>query len=527
MIVRGEGMTVLDVYQVAVHRDKVELDPAQLTKVESANQRIQRWGQERHPIYGVNTSFGEMTHIIIPPQFKSLLQENLLRSHAAGGGAAFGDAAVRSMMVCRLNCLMKGYSGVSPAAVHLLAEMLNRGIHPIIPEQGSLGASGDLAPLAHLALPLIGDGMVRVDGRVRKSAEVLAEQGLEPLQLGFKEALALINGTSAMTGTASLALVHAFKLLQLELLASADFVQCLRGSTRAYEARGHELKNHHGQMFVAGVLRRLLEGGELARDHRDLMREIYQETAQSDDVVNTTTYLQQAYSLRCIPQILGPAVDSLLFCRRIVEEEINSCNDNPLIFDHPEETFHGGNFHGQYVAMACDFVSIAVAEIGVLAERQVNRLLDPYLNGTLPDFLAGGQTGLNCGFAGGQYLATSVASENLDLAAPSSIKSIPSNGGNQDVVSMGLIAARKSLRLCEHVTTIESVLVSSCLQAAHLIGPEKFNAPIREWHDQFAKIAGRYDDDFPLHEMFDAVRGFLTSPECWSLLDRFVAPDLH
>ncbi|MFN0085042.1 MAG: tyrosine 2,3-aminomutase [Blastocatellia bacterium] len=516
----GEDLTAHDVHRIAVGGEKITLDPAGLRRVKASYDRVQEWGQAKHPVYGVNTGFGELVQVIIPPQHRSTLQKNLLRSHAAGGGPPFPEEIVRAIMVARLNCLMKGYAGVSPQAVEMMRHFLNRGIHPVVPQQGSLGASGDLPPLSHLALPLIGLGSVRVrGGEPRPSAEVLREENLTPLEPGFKEALALINGTSAMTGAASVALVRARKLLQLAVLVSADFLQCLGASTRAFDHRGNALKNHEGQIRVARALRHLLSGSELTFDHRDLMNLLASRTDGQDEVVETKIFLQHAYTLRCVPQILGPVADTLDFCQRLIEEEVNSCNDNPLIFETAEEAFHGGNFHGQYVSMGCDCLNIAVTEIGVLAERQLNRLLDPHINNNLPAFLASGNSGLYCGFEGAQYLATSVASENLDLAAPASINTIPSNGQNQDIVSMGLIAARKSLQLCENVTTILSVLTAACYQASHFIGPEKFNSPIRQLHEDLAARFGLYKDDFPISDLIPDVRTYIQSDRCWSMLD--------
>jgi tyrosine 2,3-aminomutase len=529
MNITGDGLSISDVYEVAVKGALVELDENQLLAVKQSYDRVQEWGAARYPIYGVNTGFGELAHMIVPPQFRSELQYNLLRSHAAGIGATFPDEVVRAIMTVRLNCLMKGYSGVSPRSLELLQHFLNRHIHPLIPQQGSLGASGDLSPLSHMALPLIGDGCVRVGGVVRRSAEVLEEENLQPITAGFKEALALINGTSAMTGAACIALVKAYRLLKLALLASADFLQCLSGSSRALDDRGHVLKNHFGQIAVARTLRELIADSSLIREHRDLMKTISKQSGDSDDVVDASVFLQHAYTLRCIPQILGPVLDTLNFCRRLVEEEVNSCNDNPLIFETPEESFHGGHFHGQYVAMSCDFLNIALTEIGVLAERQLNRLLDPHLNGDLPAFLADGRTGLFCGYEGAQYLATSIASENLDVAAPASIKSIPSNGQNQDVVSMGLIAARKSLQLCENVSTILTVLVAGCCQASYFIGQEKFNPTVKQFHQELSATAPRYRDGFPISQMLDQVRQFVNSEQfCTDLDERidFDAQDL-
>jgi len=511
MLITGNRLSISDVIRVASEYEPVTLDTERLADVAATFDRVQRWGEARQPIYGVNTGFGELVHVIIPPECKTELQCNLLRSHAAGYGDHFPDESVRAIMLARLNCLMKGHSGTSPQAVVLLSEFLNRRIHPVIPQQGSLGASGDLAPLSHMALPLIGEGEVRFEGRIRQSADVLAENGLKPVSLGFKEALSLVNGTSAMTGVACIAIGKAYSLLRLALLASADFVQCLEGSTRAFDNSGHALKNHAGQVEIAGAIRQLLAGSGLTCEHADIMRAIQARTGASDAVADTELYIQNAYSLRCIPQILGPVLDSLKFCFSMVTEEVNSCNDNPLFFEEPEETFHGGNFHGQYMAMACDFLTISVAEIGVLAERQLNRLLDPHLNGRLPAFLANGEAGLFCGYEGGQYLATSIASENLDLAAPSSVKSIPSNGSNQDVVSMGLTSARKCIRVCENVGTILSVLVGACHQAKEFLDVKKFSPPIRQLHAQLSTIVEPYRDDVPLSKVISKVRDFTMS----------------
>lgn len=513
MKISGENLSIFDVYNIAFGGETVELDQEQLAKVAATYERTQAWGAEMHPIYGVNTGFGELTHIIVPAQFKSELQSNLLRSHAAGGGEPFAEEIVRAIMVARLNCFMRGYSGVSVHAVQLMAEFLNRRIHPLILQQGSLGASGDLAPLSHMGLTLMGEGFVYVDGKLRETAEVLRQEGLKPLELGYKEALALANGTSAMTGGSCIALVKAWRLLKLSVLATASFVQCLRGSTRPFDARGHILKNHSGQCAIASALRGLLAESGLTREHGDIMKAIVQEVSQSENVVDTDVYLQDAYTLRCVPQILGPVLDTLNTCQKIVEEELNSCNDNPLIFNTPQEIFHGGNFHGQYVAMYADFLNIALTEIGVLAERQLNRLVDPHLNNKLPPFLAHGGAGLFSGFEGVQYLATSIASENLDLAAPASVKSIPSNGGNQDVVSMGLIAVRKSLRLCENISTILSVLVAACYQSSHFLNEELFSQPTRQLYQKLSQIVSLYHDDVPMYQHIERVRDLLLS-EC-------------
>lgn len=455
-----------------------------------------------------------MVHISIPARFEKELQENLLRTHAAGAGPLFPDEVVRAMLVSRLNCLSKGYSGISVEALELMAEFLNRGIHPVVPQQGSLGASGDLAPLSHLALPLIGEGRVRFRGEIVDSANLLAKHGLRPVRLGYKDGLALINGTSAMTGAASLALVRAERLLRLTLWASASFIQIMRGSTRAFEKRGHALKNHQGQAAVAEVISELLTGSAMTMEHEEVMRLIRK--VSGDRPADAGNYLQNAYTLRCVPQIL----DTMRYCRGILEDELNSCNDNPLIFESPETIFHGGHFHGQYVAMSSDFLNIALTEVGVLAERQLNRLLDPHLNKAYPAFLALGDQGVFSGLQGAQYLATSIASENLDLAAPASIKTIPSNGQNQDVVSMGLIAARKSLQLVDNVHTIVSVLIAAVYQASAITGVEQFSLGVRSLLELLKTKTPAYRDEGMASDFLAVIREFSNSDEVDDLLPR-------
>lgn len=523
IVLDGHGLTPEQVLDIALDGRPVGLSEDSLEKVRGTFERVQEWGTNRVPIYGVNTGFGELAHVAVMPEWKTELQVNLLRNHATGVGQVFDDVVTRAILVARLNCLARGFSGAGPDVVTLLVEFLNRGIHPVIPQQGSLGASGDISPLCHMALPVIGEGRVRHEGVERDSAPVLAEAGLRPVELGYKEGLALINGTSASTGAAAVALMRAESLLRLAVLLSGLYVQVLRGSTRAFDRRGHELKGHPGQTAVADSLSTLLAGSRLTREHTDLMAEISSRTQASDDVVDAGTYIQSAYSLRCIPQVLGPVCDTLRFARETIRRELNSSNDNPLFFDRAEESFHGGNFHGQYIAMACDYLGIAVAEIGVLAERQINRLVDPHLNGELSDFLALDRSGLSSGLSGTQYLATSIASENLDLATPASVKTLPSNAGNQDIVSMSLNSARKALTLCENVGTMLAVLAGCLFQSAHLLGPERLSPATATWHTGLAVQVEPYGDAAPVYEMVAEVRKFALTGEGREIVRKHVA----
>lgn len=522
LILNGSQLTIEDVHAVAVGHRTVAVDPSRLEHVRATHERVDRWGREGHPIYGVNTGFGELAHVVIPPDKKTELQVNLLRNHASGAGKRLDDAATRAVLLARANCLVRGYSGASEDAVALLVEFLNRRIHPVIPQQGSLGASGDISPLCHMALPLIGEGRVVLDGVERDASEVLAEAGLKPLVLGFKEGLALINGTSASAGTAALALHRGERLLRQAVFLASVYVQCLRGSSRAFDRRGHELKGHPGQIAVADALRSLIEGSSLTREHVDLMKDITERSGGMSEVQDVGVYIQAAYSLRCIPQILGPVLDTMIFCRRVIEQELNSSNDNPLIFDTPEETFHGGNFHGQYLAMASDYLGIAMGEIGVLAERQINRLVDPHLNGELPAFLAWSDSGLSSGLSGTQYLATSIASENLDLVSPASVKSLASNAGNQDVVSMSLNSARKAMTIADNVSSILAVLGTCLFQASSWVEPDNLSGDGQQWYQALGKVVDIYQDGVPVQRLVDSVRTFAGEQEGVELFARAV-----
>lgn len=512
-LVDGQSLTIEALYAIAVGGEKVAVSDECRAAVRRHHGQIQEWGASRRPIYGVNTGFGELAHVLVPPEWKTELQVNLLRNHATAVGSAFDEPVTRAVLTARLNCLARGHSGASEAIVDLLAEFLNCGVHPVIPEQGSLGASGDISPLCHMALPLIGEGRVIYDGVEHEAAAVLRHLGISPVELGFKEGLALINGTSASAGAAAVAMYRAQRLLSLAVLLSGLYIQALGGSTRAYAANGHLLKGHPGQITVASRIEGLLSGSGLTIDHEELMARLSAHMDAADHVADAGIYIQSAYSLRCVPQILGPILDTMTFCREIIERELNSSNDNPLLFDTAEETFHGGNFHGQYVGFACDYLGIALTQIGVLAERQINRLVDPHLNGHLPEFLALRASGLSSGLSGTQYLATSIAAENLDLAAPASVKSLASNAGNQDVVSMSLNAARKALRLSENVGTMLAVLAGCVFQALNVAGAHRISPAGRRWHEALADVVRPYDDAMPVYEYVQAVRDFaVTGP---------------
>lgn len=419
----GEHLTLEDVVAVARERRPVALAPAAWARVRRSREAVDRLLERGVVIYGVTTGFGHLRNIRISPEQASLLQHNLLQSHAVGVGPELSEEQVRAMMVARLNTLARGYSGVRPEVLQLLVEMLNRGVHPVVPAQGSLGASGDLAPLAHMALPMIGLGEAIVDGRRMPGAEALAAVGLEPLRLEAKEGLALINGTAFMAGLGALITYDAEVLVQTADIVGAMTLEALEGSAMPFDERLHRVRPHPRQMDCAAFLGQLVEGSELLSDPRNPSR------------------IQDAYSLRCMPQVHGAVRDVVAYARWALEIELNSATDNPLIFweegDEEPTVLSGGNFHGELIALAMDYLAIGLTELANISERRLNRLLDPAENeGRYPPFLAL-EPGLHSGFMPAQYTAAALASENKVLAHPASVDTIPSSAGTEDHVSMG------------------------------------------------------------------------------------------
>jgi histidine ammonia-lyase len=426
-------------------------------------------------IYGVNTGFGNFADVRISATDLEALQRNLVRSHAAGVGPTLPIPETRALMVLRANVLAKGYSGARVETAQLLIECLNRGIHPHVPEQGSVGASGDLAPLAHVALLLIGEGSCDVDGRTMKAAEALAAAGLKPVTLAAKEGLALINGTQLMTGIAGLALLEAETLARTADVVAAMTVDALLGTDVAFDPRIHAARPHAGQAASARNLRRLLAGSALRESHRNCGR------------------VQDAYSLRCAPQVHGAARDALAFVRRTVEIEMNSATDNPMVFAESSLLLSGGNFHGEPVAMAADFLAIAVAELGGISERRIERLVNPTLSG-LPAFLTE-DGGLRSGFMMAHVTAAALASENKSLAHPASVDSITTSANKEDHVSMGPIAARKARSVVANVRRILAIEALAAAQAIEFHRPLKTSAALENVHAVLRHSVPRYDAD--------------------------------
>lgn len=460
----GNNLTLQNVHNVAFKNQKCAISGETLNTIRKSRQDFERIVNQDIPIYGVTTGYGEMVYVLVDKEKETELQTNLIRSHCAGVGEKFSKEESRAMLLARINAFCRGYSAITDQLIERLTVYLNEDIIPVIPQIGSLGASGDLGPLSHIAVTLIGEGYVfDQNNNIIPTKDMLESRNLNPLKLKFKEGLALINGTSAMTGLGALVVHKAYEQVKQAEIVAALVLENQKASASPFLEEGHRLaRPHPGQIDAASNLRLLLSGSQLIADHSELCADLI---AQKENILSTTNvYLQKAYTLRCIPQIVGAIRDTLYQAEKVLCIELNSSNDNPLFFKD-KDVFHGGNFHGQPVAFNMDFTAIALTQLGILSERRLNRLLNRYLNNGLPEFLVMNEPGLNCGFAGAQYPATALIAENRTICSPASIQSVPSNGDNQDVVSMGLIAARNAKKILENNYYILAVELLAAAQA--------------------------------------------------------------
>jgi histidine ammonia-lyase len=492
----GEDLTVDDVWAVAVEGAPAELATEARVKIAAARRLVEEAASRSagEHTYGINTGFGRFVERTIPPELSEELQLRLLRSHACGVGEPYPDEVVRAAMLLRANALAKGYSGARVETVEVLLRCLDAGVIPHVPSRGSVGASGDLAPLAHLALPLVGEGWVRVDGELVSGADALARVGLEPVRLGVKEGLSLINGTQFMSAVGALALVRARRLARTADVACAMSLEALQGSRVAFRPEIHALRPLPGQAASAANVLRLVEGSAIIEAHR-----------WCDKV-------QDAYSLRCAPQVHGASRDLLAYVEGVVAVELNAATDNPLVLVDEGELVSNGNFHGQPVAFALDGLAMAVAELASISERRVERLTNPSLSGGLPAFLTP-DGGLNSGFMIPQYVAASLVSENKVLAHPASVDSIPTSAGQEDHVSMGNAAALTCWQVVANSEPALAIELLAAAQGVEFLAPLEPGAGVRAAHDAVRALSPQLVDDRPLASDIERVAAAIRSGE--------------
>lgn len=449
ILIDGNTLSIDDFINVVRHGYKVELSKDAIEKVKNSRKIVDELIEEERAVYGITTGFGKFSDVTITKEETKLLQKNLIISHSCGVGKALDEEVVRGIMLLRANALAKGYSGIRLSTLNTLIDMLNKKVHPIIPEKGSLGSSGDLAPLSHMVLVMLGEGEAIYDGQILPGHEAMARAGIKPIELTSKEGLALINGTQAMTAIGGLTVYDSINLTKHADIISALTIEALNGIVDAYDYKLHRVRPHKGQINTAKNLLKLLDGSQMTSKQGEIR-------------------VQDAYTLRCIPQIHGASKDAIEYVLEKVLIEFNSATDNPLIFADSKEVISGGNFHGQPMALSFDFLGIALSEIANVSERRLERLVNPALSG-LPAFLTE-NGGLNSGFMIVQYSAASLVSENKVLAHPASVDSIPSSANQEDHVSMGTIAARKAREILNNTRKVLAMELLAACQAIDLRG---------------------------------------------------------
>ena len=496
--INGKDLTLEAVREVAVERRPVLLDPDARGAVDRARAVVDALVAENRVSYAITTGVGKLADVRIAGDQIRELQVNLVRSHAAGIGEPLSVAETRAMMLLRANSLSKGHSGVRGAVIDTICEMLNRGVTPMVPSQGSVGASGDLAPLAHLALALIGEGECFTEKAMRvPAAEAMRSAQIKPLVLEAKEAVSLINGTQAMLAVGILALLAAEILADTADVIGALSLDALRGTDVAFDERIHQARPHPGQLRTAANLRKMLEGSPLRDSHRDCDR------------------VQDAYSLRCMPQVHGAVRDTLAHCREVMEIEVNSAVDNPLVFfknsrNGDADVISGGNFHGQPLAFVLDFLGIALSALAGISERRLERLVNPALNEGLPPFLAPG-AGLNSGFMMAQVAAASLVSENKVLAHPASVDSITTSGNKEDYVSMGMTAALKLKRIVENSRNAMAIEAMAAAQALDFLAPLKTSKRGQIAHAAIRSVCATMERDRVMYQDFARIAELIAS----------------
>ncbi|HET6244601.1 MAG: aromatic amino acid lyase [Bacteroidetes bacterium] len=506
MISIGEQqLTISDIYAILFEEQKIKLSEKALKKVNESYLFLNEFSKGKL-IYGINTGFGPMAQYKIADKDLRQLQYNLIRSHCSGSGNLLSDDDLKSTMIVRLVSLMRGYSGVNKELVELLRELINKGILPCIYEHGGVGASGDLVQLAHLALTLIGEGEVVYNGKVSDAASVYKKEKLKPLTIHKREGIAVLNGTSAMSGIGAINLIYARKLLNWSVAFSTIINEIVEAFDDHFSTELNGVKHHVGQQKVAAAMRKIVGKSKLIKKRSDTL---YQsKNIEQQDIVKEK--VQEYYSLRCVPQILGPVYDSIVYAEQVVMNEVNSVNDNPIIDCENQDVFHGGNFHGDYVALEMDKLKIAVTKLAMLSERQLNYLLNDKLNQKLPPFLNLGKLGLNYGIQGMQFTATSTTAECQTLSMPAYIHSIPNNNDNQDVVSMGTNAALITRKVIENTFEVLSIHAIAVVQAVDGLECSNRLSPFsKKIYNEIRKICPVILEDRPMYKDIKKVREYL------------------
>jgi len=501
--ITGKAFTCDEMQALLFNNDKISIDSETMERVEKSFRFLVDFSENKI-IYGINTGFGPMAQYRVEPDDLKKLQYNLIRSHSAGSGKPLNPVQVKAAMIARLKTLSLGFSGIHKDAVTILQQLINHNITPFIPEHGGVGASGDLVQLSQLALVIIGEGEVFYNNVLRKTADVFKELSIEPLNVRLREGLALINGTSVMTGIGFVNLFKAKNLVNWSLATSAMINELVQSFDDHFSSELNQTKKHKGQQVIAGALQSFLDDSNLIRKREDHLYNGH----HSEKVIKQK--VQEYYSLRCVPQILGPVIDTLHYTKDILEGEINSVNDNPVINFETGTVYHGGNFHGDYVSFEMDKMKTAITKLSMLAERQLNFLLNNKLNEILPPFVNLGTLGLNLGMQGAQFTATSTVAENQSLSFPNYVHSIPNNNDNQDIVSMGTNSALIADKVINNTFEILAIELMTLSQGfAKLELEEKASSQTKNLLEKVRSFLPVFKDDNSLYRQIEALTNYL------------------
>lgn len=497
-----EKMTLEALVSIARHGAKVQLTEASVQRINEARQLIEQWVKEEKSIYGVTTGFGALSDVAISKKDTRQLQQNILMSHSAGTGDMLDEATVRAIMALRIKDFALGHSGIRLETAQHLITILNKGVYPVVPEKGSVGASGDLIPLAHLSLVIIGLGEAYYQGQRMSGAKALNHCGITPLRLETAEGLALINGTQVMSAIGGLAVYDAVNLAKLTDIASAMSLEVLMGSRMEFDPRIHQVRPHPGQTAAADNMYRITQNSDIVTSHKDCHR------------------IQDAYTLRCSPQVHGASKDAVFYAKNVLETEVNAATNNPLIFPESRDFLLGGNFHGQPIALAMDFLCMGVAELANISERRIERLVNPKLSG-LPAFLVR-DGGLNSGFMIAQYVAAALVSENKILSHPACVDSIPTSANKEDHVSMGTISARKCREIIKNAEQVIAIELLCVAQALDLFTNMKPGEGTLAAYTVIRNAVPHLDADRILHKDMDAVKQLMRNNKILDAVEKKV-----
>lgn len=504
MLIIEKELELSDFYNVLFKNDKIELGQSIIERVNKSHQFLKEFSENK-VIYGVNTGFGPMAQYKIADADRLQLQYNLIRSHASGTGEPLEAKYVKAAMLARLNTLCLGNSGVHPSVVELMIELINRDIIPLIYSHGGVGASGDLVQLAHLALVLIGEGEVFYKGKLTPTAEVFELENLSPIKVVIREGLALMNGTSVMTGIGIVNTIYSQKLLSWMIDCSVAINEIVCAYDDHLSVELNQTKKHKGQQKIAKIMREALSDSKLTKSRED---HLYSGNGNGTSIFKDK--VQEYYSLRCVPQILGPVLDTLKGVKKIMIEEVNSANDNPIVDVEKKHVYHGGNFHGDYISLEMDKLKLVVTKLSMLSERQLNYLLNHKLNDILPPFVNLGTLGLNFGMQGVQFTATSTTAENQTLSNPMYVHSIPNNNDNQDIVSMGTNAALITKKVIENAFEVVAIELITVIQAIEYLGvQDKVSTKTSELYSQIRNIVPVFKEDVIMYPYVNNVKEFL------------------